>query len=274
MTQAFNQASASASKQLSAATASIQSANNNLTRAEASLATNNRPTAQRYYDLAVVDGVRAINQNAAAGISIATMGAEAQGPGENQLVAQYTATQQRNSREIELISNRLESIPLTATNLTEVFGPGTDSSGTIVRDDAQATVPNSRTQSPDEGPLLLNEDGRITTPPDTNSSSNAEPYTFLENVDTGLDGPVRTLEETQSTRLGDNEQGGPLLLNAEIDGRDEEFDGSPSISRSVGGLPGAGAPRDDTTSKNSTKVEIDNVFNEEKIVPQPNVLDQ
>jgi hypothetical protein len=149
----------------------------------------------------------------------------------------------------------------------------TASAGNLVNDDARATVPNSRTQASEAGPLLLNEDGRVESPPDTDSSSNAEPYTFLQNVDTGLDGPVRRIEETQSTSLGDNEQGGPLLLNAELDGR-EEFDGSPAVSTSVGGLPGAGAPRDDTTSKNATKVEIDNVFNEEKIVPQPNVLDQ
>jgi hypothetical protein len=147
------------------------------------------------------------------------------------------------------------------------------SAGNLVRDDAQAKVSNSSTQSPESGPLLLNADGRIESPPDTNSSTNAEPYTFLQNVDSGLDEPVRPITETQSTSLGNNEQGGPLLLNAEVDGR-EEFDGSPAVSTSVGGLPGAGAPRDDTTSKNATKVEIDNVFNEEKIVPQPNVLDQ
>jgi hypothetical protein len=121
--------------------------------------------------------------------------------------------------------------------------------------------------------LLLNANGRIESPPDTNSSSNAVPSVALDDVDSGLNDPVRRIEETQSTSLGDNEQGGPLLLNAEIDDR-EEFDGSPSISTSVGGRPGAGAPSDDTTSKNPTKVEIDNVFNEETIVPQPNILDQ
>ena len=85
----------------------------------------------------------------------------------------------------------------------------TASAGNLVSDDAKATVPNSKTQSPESGPLLLNADGRIESPPDTNSSSNAEPYTFLENADTGLDDPVRKIEETQSTSLGDNEQGGP-----------------------------------------------------------------
>jgi hypothetical protein len=149
----------------------------------------------------------------------------------------------------------------------------TASAGNLVNDDARATVPNSRAQSPDSGPLLLNADGRIEPPPSTNSTSNAEPYTFLENVDSGLDAPVRPTVETQSANLGNNEQGGPLLLNAEIDGR-EEFDGSPAISSSVGGRPGAGSPPDDAGSSRLTRSEIDAIFNEQKIVSQPNILDQ
>lgn len=155
----------------------------------------------------------------------------------------------------------------------EQLQSSTASAGNLVRDDARATVPNSRTQAPEAEPLLLNADGRITPPPDTDSSTNAERYTFLENVDSGLDGPVRKLNQTQSTSLGDNEQGGPLLLNADLDGR-EEFDGSPSISSSVGGRPGAGSPPDDAGSARLTRTEIDAIFNEQKIVAQPNVLDQ
>ena len=205
---------------------------------------------------------------AIASLETATLRARNNLPGGSAQVARLTA-------EIASLRSQISSINIQIAQLRG--GAPTASAGNLVNDDARATVPNSRTQTPDPGPLLLNADGRIEPPPDTNSSSNAvssEPSTFLQNVDEGLNGSVRTLEETQSTRLGDNEQGGPLLLNAELDGRDEEFDGSPSISRSVGGTPGAGAPRDDTTSKNPTKVEIDNVFNEEKIVPQPNVLDQ
>jgi flagellar biosynthesis regulator FlbT len=152
----------------------------------------------------------------------------------------------------------------------------TASAGNLVRDDARATVSNSRTQTPEPGPLLLNADGRIEPPPDTNSSSNAissEPSTFLQNVDTGLDSPVRRIEETQSTSQGTNEQGGPLLLNADVDGR-ENFDGSPAVSSSVGGRPGAGSPTDDAGSARLTRSEIDAIFNEQKIVSQPNVLDQ
>ena len=133
------------------------------------------------------------------------------------------------------------------------------SAGNLVNDDARATVPNSRTQAPESGPLLLNADGRIEPPPDTNSSSNAissEPSTFLQNVDTGLDSPVRRIGETQSTSQGDNEQGGPLLLNADVDGR-ENFDGSPAVSSSVGGRPGAGSATDDAGSARITRAEND-----------------
>jgi len=275
MTQRFNQASTAASKELSAATSALKSANNNLTRTEAALTTNNQPTAQRYFNLATADLVRAVNQNADAGINIATMRAEAQGPGENQLVAEYTATQQRNDREINSTIDRAGSIPLKATNLTEEIGLGTDSSGTIIQEDARATVPNSRTQTPESGPLLLNADGRIESPPDTTSSSNAEPFTFLENVDTGLDAPVRKLTQTQSTSLGNNEQGGPLLLNAEVDGREDDFAGAMRIDiNGVGGRPGAGSSPDDAGSARITRAEIDAIFNEQKIVAQPNVLDQ
>lgn len=151
----------------------------------------------------------------------------------------------------------------------------TASAGNLVNDDARATVPNSRTQSPDSGPLLLNADGRIESPPDTNSSTSAESFTLLQNVDTGLDAPVRTITQTQSTNLGDNEQGGPLLLNAEIDGREDDFSGAMRIDiNGVGGVPGAGSASDDAGSSRLTRSEIDAIFNEQKIVTQPNVLDQ
>jgi hypothetical protein len=126
--------------------------------------------------------------------------------------------------------------------------------------------------------LLLNADGRIEPPPDTNTSSNAitaDSPSFLQNVDTGLNDPVRSITQTQSTNLGDNEQGGPLLLNAEIDGREDDFAGAMRIDiNGVGGRPGAGSPPDDAGSARITRAEIDAIFNEQKIVAQPNVLDQ
>ena len=150
---------------------------------------------------------------------------------------------------------------------------GTASAGNLVNDDARATVSYSRTQAPESEPLLLNADGRITSPPDNTGTTNALLSVSSANEDSGLDGPVRRIEETQSTSSGNNEEGGPLLLNAEVDGR-EEFDGSPAVSSSVGGRPGAGSPSDDAGSARITRAEIDAIFNEQKIISQPNVLDQ
>jgi hypothetical protein len=201
---------------------------------------------------------------AQAALETATLRARNNLPGSTAEVARLTS-------QIASLRSQISEVNVQIAQLRG--GTPTASAGNLVNDDARATVPNSRTQTPESGPLLLNADGRIESPPETNSSTNALPSVSLANEDEGLNGPVRKIEETQSTSLGNNEEGGPLLLNADVDGR-EEADGSPSVSSSVGGLPGAGAPRDDTGSKNVTRVEIDNVFNEEKIVPQPNILDQ
>lgn len=201
---------------------------------------------------------------AQAALETATLRARNNLPGGSAEVARLTA-------QIASLQSQIAEVNLQISQLRG--GTPTASAGNLVNDDARATVPNSRTQSPEAGNLLLNADGRITPPPDTTSSSNAEAFTFLENVDTGLDAPVRSIAETQSTNLGNNEQGGPILLNAELDGR-EEFDGSPAISSSVGGRPGAGSSSDDAGSARLTRSEIDAIFNEQKIVAQPNVLDQ
>jgi hypothetical protein len=177
----------------------------------------------------------------------------------------------RLTGEIARISRQIAEVNVQITQLRG--GTSTASAGNLVKDDARATVSNSRTQAPESGPLLLNDNGRIEPAPDTDSSSNALPSVSLEDEDAGLNRPVRKIEETQNTSLGNNEQGGPLLLNAEIDGR-EEFDGSPSISTSVGGRPGAGSAPDDAGSARITRSEIDAIFNEQKIVAQPNILDQ
>lgn len=154
----------------------------------------------------------------------------------------------------------------------------TASAGNLVDDDARGSVENSRTQNPQTEPQIL-RNGRIQPEPETSSSSNAIPPVLLNSVDSGTNDPLRPITETQSVSPGDNEQGGPLLLNPEVDGRESDtdvnFDGALRIDiNGVGALPGAGAGNDDIGSKNPTKVEIDNVFNEEKIIPQPNVLDQ
>lgn len=268
----FQSAESAASKSIETTSSLIDLANNQLDQSQLSSQRGDTSGASIYYTSAISNTEKAKSSNIVSAGAVESMIQDAETLNQQQTADRYLARFELNSQNLNSLESRISNTP----NGVVVAGSPTASAGNLVNDDARATVSDSRTQNPAPGPLLLNADGRIESPPDTDSSSNAvdsEPSTFLENVDSGLNAPVRTIEQTQSTSLGDNEQGGPLLLNAELDGR-EEFDGSPSISTSVGGLPGAGAPRDDTTSKNATKVEIDNVFNEEKIVPQPNVLDQ
>ena len=186
-----------------------------------------------------------------------------------ELAARYRAGETFLLPEIQALNAEISAV-VQQINQAQNLG-AVASAGNLVKDDAIATVDSP--QRPVASSQVLDANGRIVTVPDTTSGTTALPSVSLNNEDSGTDGELRPITETQSVSLGDDEQGGPLLLNPVIDGR-EEFDGSPAISNSVGGLPGAGAGRDDTASKNATKSEIDSVFNETKITPQPNILDQ
>ncbi len=176
----------------------------------------------------------------------------------------------------EIARIRVQLAEVNAQILQLRGGTATASAGNLVNDDARATVDQASPQHPLTEPQILSN-GRIQPVPDTTTSSNAIQPVLLNSVDSGTDDTLRPITETQSVGLGDDEQGGPLLLNAEFDGREDDsgFDNALRIDiNGVGGLPGVGAGSDDVGSKNPTRVEIDNVFNEEKIIPQPNVLDQ
>jgi hypothetical protein len=180
----------------------------------------------------------------------------------------------------EIARIRVQLAEVNAQILQLRGGTATASAGNLVNDDARATVDQASSQHPSTEPQILSN-GRIQPVPDTTTSSNAVQPELLNSVDSGTNDTLRPITETQSVGIGDDEQGGPLLLNPEFDGREDEggsgneFNNALRINiNGVGGLPGAGAGSDDVGSKNPTKVEIDNVFNEEKIIPQPNVLDQ
>ena len=148
---------------------------------------------------------------------------------------------------------------------------GGTSAGNIVQNDDQGTVDNARTQTPNSPDLRLNANGRITSPPDTTSGTNAQVSPAPDAQDFGTDDTLRPLIITQGTPgQTQNAQLGvatnPVDVPAAGDGR----------APVPGGEPGTGAPGDDSGAPtvSSTQREVDILFNDQKIIPQSNVLDQ
>ena len=76
---------------------------------------------------------------------------------------------------------------------------GTASAGNLAKDDQLATAPGSLPQAPNSPAQILTPDGRVTPAPDTSTATTATPPVTENNVDTGTDAPVRTLQQTQAT---------------------------------------------------------------------------
>jgi hypothetical protein len=156
---------------------------------------------------------------------------------------------------------------------------GTASAGNLARDDQLATVPGSLPQSPDSVQQVLTPDGRIATLPDTSSGTNAVSQENtstaggnIPNVDTGINAPLRPLQETQATPYGPGLLLNPGDVEAQAGGY---YGGVGAAAPTVATQIGFGANGDDTgLAKNSTKTEVDAVFNQTITTPQPNVLDQ
>ena len=264
----FQSAESAASRSIDTTSGLISLANNQLDQSQTSSRRGDTSGASIFYRSAVANTEKAKASNIVSAGAVESMIQDAETLNQQQTADRYLTQFELNSQNLNALDARISSTP----NGVVVAGASTASAGNLVNDDARATVDQASLQHPLTEPQILSN-GRIQPVPDTTTSSNAIQPVLLNSVDSGTDDTLRPITETQSVGLGDDEQGGPLLLNAEFDGR-EEFDGSPSVSSSVGGLPGAGAGSDDVGSKNPTRVEIDNVFNEEKIIPQPNVLDQ
>lgn len=119
-----------------------------------------------------------------------------------------------------------------------------DSAGDIVTEEAQARSDDAYAGNPSDvpGPETIDVEGRITA----------------EDVETGTNDPVRTLDNTQSTPPADPNASGNF------------FPGRPTTQG------GVGAPGDDSgaVTKNTTRTAIDGVFNTGRIIPQSNILDQ
>ena len=152
------------------------------------------------------------------------------------------------------------------------------STGVIAQDDQLATAPGSLPQTPNSAAQVLTPDGRIATVPETTSGTTAtQPDSAagaVVNVDTGTDAPIRPIQQTQATPAAPP---GPLLvpgsgLAGEYGG--DQYGAIPAAPPATT-QPGAGAATEDTgQTKNATKATVDNIFNQNNVVPQPNVLDQ
>jgi hypothetical protein len=175
------------------------------------------------------------------------------------------------------VQEDLATIASLEAQLAAATQVSTASSGNLARDDQLATVPDSRPQAPSSTAQILTPDDRIATVPDTSSGTNAiSPVnettgTNVPNLDVGTNAPVRPIQQTQATPYGPG-----LLLNpGDAEAQTGGYYGGGVASPAVSTQAGAGADNEDTgQQKNATKTEVDNVFNQEKILPQTNVLDQ
>ena len=121
----------------------------------------------------------------------------------------------------------------------------TASAGAVVSEAAAARDDNANSQNPQAAQVLIVPAGRVN-----------------QNLETGTNGEVRTLTQTQATPPSsapfapNDEEGNPLPPTASLNA-------------------GVGAGNEDSgNTKNATRTEIDNVFGDKMIVPQSNVLDQ
>jgi len=164
------------------------------------------------------------------------------------------------------------------------------SSGDVAQNEQQARVSGSETVNPNPGSLVVDKNGRIQPPPDTTSGSNATNSTGLVDnagsMDFGLDAELRPLIQTQGTAPGAS-QTSPGPVQADVRRIDNQILQS-GIGSQPGGQVGVGARPDDnsiTASRtlapdtgiggtNSTVSALNSINFDEKIVPQPNVLDQ
>jgi len=137
---------------------------------------------------------------------------------------------------------------LRQAEATVVAPAGTASAGQVVAEEQRARSDDAAPQNP-PSPFVQSSTG-LNVP--------------REEIETGTDGRIRTTEETQSTP-----QPPPQPFATPGNEDEQQIPFAPTSG-------GAGARKEDsgTPTRNSTRAEIDNVFNRAKIVPQPNVLDQ
>ena len=177
-------------------------------------------------------------------IAVATQQlAQAQAEGNTQRVSELNA----------YIAQLNQSLAQANANLQAAQSAAPVSSGQVVAEEQRARSDNAAAQNP---PVAAVDDDGFQQ---STTGLNVLPE---DEIEFGTDGRIRTTEETQSTPATPQQ---PDLIG--------ESYAVPGVVTTQGGV---GARSDDsgTPTKNSTRAEIDNVFNQDRIIPQPNVLDQ
>jgi len=149
-----------------------------------------------------------------------------------------------------------QSLAVARAELQAVQSAAPVSSGQVIAEEQRARSDNAVVQNPP--PATVDDDGFV----QSSTGLNVLPE---DEIEFGTNGRIRTTEETQSTPPAP-----PQPFASSIG--DEDAQQVP-FAPTQGGV---GARSDDSgaPTKNSTRVEIDNVFNQDRIIPQPNVLDQ
>jgi hypothetical protein len=195
------------------------------------------------------------------------------------LASKYYAGDESVLPQIEAVN---QQIRIVLEQMDLIRSPAS-SSGTIIRDDQLATGQNANDVNP-AGEALTIKNGRIQTPPQTNTSSNAliSPPAIVN--DFGTDAELRPYIQTQSTPANapigvTSIAGSPRLFGTDTN----------SILNIPGGFPGVGAPSDDQagalggnlgtgTDLGTGTADVVSGINAinfgDKIVAQPNILDQ
>lgn len=132
---------------------------------------------------------------------------------------------------------------------------GTASSGQIVAEEAQARAEGATPSNPVPPPSVLAPSGRVNP----------------DNLETGTNPPVRTQQQTQATPAPGT--GEPLLYAGvgDEDAAQAPFRRPPTAPQQAGA---AARGEDGTTPNNNTTAQIINASFNQRITPQPNVLDQ
>ena len=198
------------------------------------------------------------------------------------LAARYEAGDTSVLAQIQAINARIRAVLTELESLTAA----TASSGNLVREDQAATATGALPQAPNSSQQVLQPNGRIATVPDTTSGTNAvspgDSISGTPNVDRGLNAPTKPLSQTQATGGGQSSAAfaanDPRRLDINRPGSGV-IPGPDLATAPANTQRGVGASGEDSglakpSTPNATQQEINTIFSNSPITPQPNVLDQ